>query len=212
MVEAAETFSKGRDDAYEAALAEAGIAAPLVNGVYYVVWGVVVGAAALVTYLAVIGVLPFPQNGINLMWAGAMGLGWALSAWLGPRTGAKPGAGSVGNRITGAVWFGCGVSATVMWGAVLAAWLVGLDAPLSGMSGMIFPAAFALYAVAFNATAVAAGLRWMRFVGIGAWATTAALIFLVGEAEQLLAAALGMAVLVVAPGVGLMRAEPSDIV
>lgn len=200
--------------AYVKTLAEEGRNAPLVGGVLYVIWGSVVGLAALLTYVEVAGVLALPFAGTLWFWIAALGVGWAASFTLGPRTERKPGAMTVGNKTAGAAWFAIGVFISLFWVAAIAFQghfrSAGIEPKF--VFGLMFPVSFGLYGVAFYTTAVAARLDWMRGFAVAAWMFSIAALYFLGDAKQLLVGAAGSVVCALFPGVLLMRREPSDVV
>lgn len=200
--------------AYVKSLAEEGRNAPLVGGVIYVIWGVVVGLASLLGYLHYAEIFALPFAGTIWFWIAALGVGWAASVIIGRRSATKPGALTVGNKTAGAAWFAVGVFMTIFWIATLAFQghfrLAGMEPKV--IFGLMFPIAFGLYGVAFYATAIAARLDWMRGFAFAAWIFSIASFYFLGDAKQLLVGAAGSVVCALLPGVLLMRREPSDIV
>ena len=201
--------------AYVKTLAEEGRNAPLVGGVLYLVWGVVIGLAALATWIKaeIAPGLPEFVGGLAF-WIAALAIGWALSFFLGPRLGAKPGALTIGNRTAMSAWFGVGLFLLIYWVS-----LVFLHDRFSdegvkpyALFGTMFPVAFGVYGIAFFATATAARLDWMRGFAIAAWIFSVATLYYFGEGRQLLLAAAGSFICAALPGIILMRREPSDIV
>ena len=65
---------------------------------------------------------------------------------------------------------------------------------------------------AWSLAAVMSGLRWLRTVALGCFATAVAIAFLVDRPEVFLAFAVALLALVALPGWLLMRGEPSNIV
>lgn len=205
---------KLKDDlAYVRALAEEGRDTPLTNGLFYVIWGVLIGGAALVTYLSAIGVFGGFSVGIWL-WVGVIAAGWILCFTVGKRVGGKPGVSTLGNRTARSVWMGVGIFVTSYWLTMLLAHdnYTAYGVPPYFLFNLMFPIAFGAFGVAFFATATAGRLDWMRWFALAAWGFSAGSLFLLGSATQALVSALGCFVCAVVPGVLLMRGEPSDIV
>ena len=105
--------------AYVRSLAEEGRDAPLIGGVYYVLWGGLMGAAALVAFFILTGTLSLGPAGPFIPWVVAGLCGWGLSMTLGRRAGGKPGSLSLGNRTSSATWFAVGVFMTLFWLALV---------------------------------------------------------------------------------------------
>ena len=91
-----------RDHAYVQALAREGAEAPLVGGVLYLIWGLVIASAALVDFLAAAGVIAIPFVGGIGFWIGAFAIGWLATFAFGRRLIGRPGAFTVGNRTAAA--------------------------------------------------------------------------------------------------------------
>lgn len=200
--------------AYVRSLAEEGATAPLVGGFYYVLWGGLMGLAALIVYAFALDLLPAGRFGFFLPWIIAGGAGWVLSFAWGRGAGVKPGAMTLGNKTARSVWFAVGVFMTLFW---ITSMMVHdnyteLGVPRYFLFSLMFPVAFGVYGVAFFATATAAKLPWLRWYAYLAWAFCVATLFLLGSAHQFLAGGVGCFVTAVLPGVLLMRREPRNIV
>jgi hypothetical protein len=200
--------------AYVKTLAEEGRNAPLVGGVFYVVWGGLVSFAAALTYFAESGALALPFVGGLWFWIAVFVVGWGASFSLGWRMGAKPGVMTIGNKTANAAWFAVGIFISLFW---IAAILFRSHFSAAGIAvgtviGMMFPVSFGVYGIAFYATATAARLDWMRGFAFAAWVFSIAALYFIGDARQLLVGAAGSVVCALLPGFILMRREPSAIV
>lgn len=200
--------------AYVRSLAEEGRNAPLVGGVIYVIWGALIGSAALFQYANTVGMISLNGALGWAPWFAAFGLGWILSFLAGRRTGAKPGARTIGNRTASAAWMAVGLFASGFW---ITLFLVNdryaaIGVPDYFLFSLMFPIAFGLYGVAFFASATAARLDWLRWFALAAWAFSFATLFLLDSAVQMLVASAGTFICALLPGLILMRREPSDIV
>ncbi len=200
--------------AYVRALAEEGRDAPLIGGFYYLLWGGLMGAAALAAFLLATGAVSLGPVNIFSVWITAGLIGWAASLLHDRRSGAKPGALTIGNRTAQAVWFSVGVFMTLLWIAIIFAHdnFTALGVPPYFLFSMMFPAAFGLYGVAFYASAVAARLDWLKWFSLVSWGFSVACVFLAGSNYQFLAGAIGSLVCAALPGFLLMRDEPKEIV
>lgn len=201
--------------AYVKTLAEEGANAPLVGGVLYVIWGAVIGAASLITWLRAASIVELPGFvGGVWFWIGAFAIGWALCFMFGAKIGSKPGALTIGNQTASAAWLGVGAFLMIYWLALLATHdrFTGEGIAPYALFGTMFPVAFGVYGIAFFATATAARLPWMRGIAIAAWIFSVASLFYFGDSKQLLIAAAGSFICAALPGLILMRREPNDIV
>ncbi len=200
--------------AYVKALAEEGRNAPLVGGVLYVIWGVLMTLAALGTYASATGAIALPFVGGLWFWVAAFVAGWAFSFIIGARSALKPGALTVGNKTARAAWIAVGVFMSVFWIAamVFQGRLAAAGFEPRFLYGLMFPLAFGVYGIAFLATSVAARLDWMRGFAVASWMFSIAALYFAGDARQFLVGAAGSLLCAALPGVLLMRREPSEIV
>lgn len=189
--------------------------APLIGGVLYVVWGLLIGVASFVVWLRAASIVDLPHfvGGIGY-WLSVLALGWGLTFVCAPKIAATPGALSIGNRTAMAVWLGAGAFLLIYWIALTV--LHGKFEPVGvqpyTLFGTMVPVAFGVYGIAFFATATAARLNWMRGFAAAAWIFSVASLFYFGAQTQLLVAAIGSVTCAALPGFLLMRREPSDAV
>lgn len=200
--------------AYVRSLAEEGRNAPLVGGVIYVIWGGLIGTAALIQFAGNMGMRLLPAPLEWAPWFAAFIAGWGFSYFFGWRNGGKPGAFTVGNKTASAAWFAVGLFMTGFWATLFFAHgrYIDIGVPAYFLFSMMFPIAFGLYGVAFFASATAARLDWLKLFAIAAWVVSFALLFFLNSPYQMLIAAAGSFVCAVVPGILLMRREPSEIV
>ncbi len=202
------------DLAYVRTLAEEGAHAPLVGGRFYVIWGGLMAAASMTAYLTTMDVLPLGVAGMIAPWIVAGVIGWVLSFTIGRRSGAKPGAATLGNKTAAATWFAVGVFITLFWAAMMLVHgqYTEYGVPRYFLFSLLFPIGFGVYGVAFLATATAARVGWLRYFAILSWAFMSVTMFMLASPHQFLVGAVGMIACAVAPGLMLMRREPADIV
>lgn len=202
------------DLAYVRTLAEEGRDAPLVGGIYYLIWGGLMCAAALISYLILIGLLPVTGVPVLAPWLVAGVIGWAFSFWVGGRIGAKPGAFTMGNRTARAVWFAVGLFMTAFWIGLMIVHddFAAYGVPRYFLFSLMFPVAFGVYGIAFFATATAARLDWLKGFALLSWGFSVAALFLMTSNTQFLLGAAGCFFCAAVPGFLLMREEPKDIV
>lgn len=212
-----------RDDAlsdldYVRTLAREGRQAPLLSGRFFVIWGGLGIAALLVHWAALTGRLPGLADGrIALIWVGYGLVGALLSALAGRAVAAKPGASSIGNRASGAVW---SASTAIIFGFAAGAVLRNLAAselgwpvaPLLELFDVILVVAFACYAISFWVTAAIGQVGWMQLASAASFLAMLASLVLVGQPILYLFAAGFLVVVAIGPGVALMLAEPKSVV
>ncbi len=214
MIDKAEGHDLASELAYVRTLAEEGATAPLVGGFYYVLWGGLMSAAALLVYAFAIDLLPAGRIGYFLPWIVAGVIGWVLSFTWGRRAAVKPGAMTIGNRTAQSVWFSVGVFMTLLWVTLMVVHdnFTAYGVPRYFLFSLMFPVAFGVYGVAFFATATAAKLLWLRWFAYLAWGFSVISLFLLTSPHQFLAGGVGCFATAALPGVLLMRREPGNIV
>lgn len=197
------------DLAYAKAIAEEGRQAPLIGGRYLVFFGLLL-ALTYVTHWAIsTGVVAAPDYALGLVWACfgvAAGVGSSL---VYRRIRGLPGATALGNRIDRAVWF----AATMAIFAAVIGCLVG--GALRGdprMADAIMPTVFGIYGLALMTTATVAEKSWLKFFAFGAFCVAAVLWIVLAQPWSYLLGATAALVVLVTPGVIMIRGEPSTIV
>jgi hypothetical protein len=199
-----------QDLAYARSLAEEGRHAPLLGGAYLVFWGLL-NAAAFAAHWAVLeGRLPYAGGAafaaVWISYGVIAGIGMAL---LKQRIRQKPGLTSIGVRAEGAMWRGAAVAILAIVLGSLARMIVSDD---NTAPNAIFGAAFALYGAALYGTACLSQQIWLKAFAWLSFAVAATLCLFANESWAYLTAALGSLLVLLAPGLMLMRREPSNIV
>lgn len=197
------------DVAYARSLAEEGRHAPLLGGSYLVFWGLLNAAAFAVQYGVLEGYLPF-MDGMSfavlwLSYAALAGLGMAL---LGARKRAKPGVASIGARAERALWSGAGLAAVVFAVGSITRMILNQDVTAPNA---ILGAAFALYGLALFGTAALAQQSWLRPFALLSIAVAGVLCAFANENWVYLAAAAGSLLVLVCPGLILLKHEPGPV-
>ena len=202
------------DLAYVRTLAEEGAHAPLIGGRYYLIWGALIGLAALLSYFDQIDVINLGGVGGFAPWLIAGVTGWVLSFTVGKRAAGKPGAQTIGNKTALNAWFGVGIFITIFFATMFFAHnkFTAYGVPPYFLFSMMFPVSFGVYGVAFFATASASRLSWLIWFAVLSWGFSAACLLMLASPHQTLLGALGSFFCAALPGLILMRNEPSDIV
>lgn len=209
-----------RDDiAYMRALAEEGRTAPLISGVYYVIWGEVGVVAGGWQYLTQSGLIAAPGWSIAAAWFGLGALAVAVTNLLHPRVAKKPGALSLGNRIEQAVWAGGGAAIGVFAASAVGTALLGEAAPLNALLRQnyavftLIPSVVMLvYGVALLTSAQISQNKMLGRAGLGAFIFAALLTVTAGAALQALIFVIASVLVSILPGAILLREEPKDVV
>jgi hypothetical protein len=197
------------DLAYVRSLAEEGRHAPLIGGGFLVFFGVVLSVAYAIQWAFLTDLFGrVPGEAYGYLW-----LGYGVVATLGGiagglRVSKLPGAASVVNRVDRAVWQSvslgiCVVVAGCIWRMVSAQdW----TAP-----NAIMAAAYAMFGIALNVTASISNYKWLRIFALLAFAVSVPMWVYRDEPWAYLMAAIAGIVVLVVPGVTMMRREPSPI-
>ncbi len=205
------TTRTAHDDlAYVRALAEAGATSPTLSGRFSLWWAALMTLALLVHWAAIVGHVGLKGGQIGLLWFATMAIGAIGSGAIGLTLRDKPGRAAPGNRAESVVWY-----------VVIAAIVTYMTAITLGVSsGLLPPTLFAtISAVAFLLLAVAASVSGVLFRSALPWWTTGVCLvtafitlLLAGRAEAHLAAAAGVFLAFVIPGVIALRDEPKSVV
>ncbi|WP_421737280.1 hypothetical protein [Caulobacter sp.] len=199
-----------RDDiAFMRALAEEGRQAPLLGGSMLVSAGAIFGTASLFQWAILAKVLRVPSVALMMVWIAALVLHMIMIIVLKRGINTKPGAGSSGNRAMRNAWMGVGWGCFVIFFALgVASWKT-RDINLINFSPSIV---LALYGGAWSVAAAMSRAIWLKFVAVASFVGAVMMAGLMGSTWIWLAYAAALYLLVMVPGLVLMRQEPSDIV
>lgn len=200
------TDASAADDlAYVRRLMESGAHAPLLGGRFMAWWGLLLSAAYFAHHLALNGAMGDQQTVYGWIWLPFVPVGLA-GQWLLSRTmPAKAGAGSAGNLASRAVWAAAGLATGSMAiGSALAA----RNGAGPATFDWIAPVGFAVYACALIVTGALARNRVVVAAGAGAVVMVGLFTAAIRHPDRYLIAAIGIALVVLLPGLILLRAEP----
>lgn len=198
------------DLAYARALAEEGRQAPLLGGRYLVFWGSLNAAAFIAHWSALSGYLDaLGEASFALVWGGYGVLAGIGMGVLGAQMKDKPGVSAIGVRAERAVWGGAQLALlAIVAGSISRLVLTNDTMAVNAILG----AAFAIYAMAMFTVAALAQQSWMqRFAWLSGGVALALCLF-ANEPWAYLLAALASLIVLVWPGVILLRNEPRAIV
>lgn len=199
------------DLAYVREVAEAGISAPLLGGRFLVWWGSLVTAAYLGHYGIMNGIAGLSYNALGIMWMGfaVIGLGgYFILMRLFPAN--KPGASSVGNKVSETVWMASGFVLFSFFAGVVAKSILYGEASI-GFNWSI-PLVLGVYGVSQLVSGIMARSTSLIFAGYAAIAFVGITAILTSRPELYLAAAFAAAITVLIPGILLLHNEPSTTV
>jgi hypothetical protein len=197
-----------QDLAYARTLAEEGRQTPLVGGSYLVLFGVLLAICYTAQYF-ILTSDALPRGLAGLIW-----MGFGVAAMIGVfllrgRTKSMPGNASVGNRAERAVWNGAAIAILAVVAGVV---LRGVFTENFAATDAIMAAGFGLYGVALFATAELSGYMWLKRCAWLSWAISGTLWYFMGEPWAYIMAAIGAVLVLLVPGVIMMRREPSAVV
>lgn len=199
------------DLAYVREIAESGASAPLLGGRFLVWWGVLVTAAYLAHYAILQGVAGLGGTALGIMWTvfAVLGVAGQLTlTFLFP--GAKPGASSAGNRASSNVWMASGfVLFSFFAGVVIKSLLDGAASP--GFNWSI-PLVLGVYGISQLVSGLMANSRGLIIAGWGGIAFVGITVIMMHTPELYLAAAAAAVLVVLIPGIIMLREEPSTTV
>ncbi len=203
------------DIAVVRALAEEGRFAPLLGGRFFVLWGAVTAVGYLINWAVVVRALALPATAIPAAWFVLIGAGVVSSRLLQRGLPDKPGASALGNQVERAVWSAAGSVLIVIAVSffVFAQFIADGEGRDAGWTiyAAFPPIIFGVYAIALQATAAAARASLLNPIVRLSIAIGAATTLLAASPAQHLLAALGIAVVSVAPGILMMRKEPAAL-
>lgn len=198
------------DLAYVRTLAEEGRSAPLLGGAHFVAWGLLVSAAWMGHYWVITNYAQTELGQpLGLLWGGFGVVAGLMSVILHRRMRGKPGLSSGGNRAERAIWEGIGMAlfAIAVGSIVRMAVFKDFDAP-----NTILPAAVALYGAGMIATARFSNETILRVSGVAAVILGLGLQVIANEPYVYLLGSAGALIVLVIPGILLLRREPSAVV
>lgn len=196
------------DVAYARSLAEEGRQAPLIGGPFLVLFGVLLAGAWSAHWAIVSGVIAAPHGALGLLWA-CFGVCAGIGAvFVSTSVRRKPGGAAIGNRADRAVWQAAAWAiASVVAGTILS---MGVNGDAHAPDA-IMPAAFGFYGIALLTTASLSGHRWLNGFGVAALASACVLWVLYGMAWTYLYGAAAALIVLLVPGIIMIRREPKAL-
>jgi hypothetical protein len=199
------------DIAFMRALALEGRRAPLLGGACLLAAGLIFSAATLVSWAMTAKLIILPDVWYLGVWGVATIAFYGVFAalMLAWRRTAKPGAMTIGNRAFRWAWSAGGwAMTTISVGSILMAWRLHTWLVFAAFPTIIL----AIYGAAWLISALFSDRWWVRWVAAGCFIAAVALALMPNYQFESLAFAAALLLLMAAPGVALMREEPSDIV
>lgn len=198
------------DIAYLRDLAEAGQSAPFVGGRMMVWWGGLSSLTMVIHWAIYAQYIPLGQSALLPLWLSYIVIGSIGSALLSRGLKAKPGAGSMNNRLTSTLWPSAGLAIMGYFIGVLIGTWTGLLNPI--MFNTILPAALLAYTIAWMTTALIAKQKALFIPAAIAFIGVPVSVAFVATPHVYLITALVIFLSTLIPGVLQMRAEPQAVV
>ncbi|KCZ50988.1 hypothetical protein HY29_06460 [Hyphomonas beringensis] len=198
------------DLAYIRDLAEAGKNAPLLGGRFLVLWGGLTTAAYIGHYAIAEGMFGLQPVAFAIMWIAyaILGVGGMYLLKMS-YPDSKPGRASTGNKVSALVWQASGYFLGAYFlGAFLSAMIFDVFSPFLWSVPMVV----GLYGLSQYVSGVISNTAPLKLAGILAMLSVVPAILLSGTNYMWLLGSAVAAVCVLAPGIILMRHEPSETV
>jgi hypothetical protein len=197
------------DIAFMRDMAQAGASAPLVSGMILAVVGALFGAVSIVHWLWFR--LGEPQTWmIVTLWLGAAAVCWgSMYMVFLPKMLKKPGVASPANQAVGFTWHSTGWTInTLLACTLILSWRLDSSLPFT-----VFPSVIAaVYGGAWMVSHKMARQGWMRWPMLGSFAFALLLSLMIDSPYLWLVFAAAFFLTVLAPGIVMMRREPSLVV
>jgi hypothetical protein len=199
------TEDPAADIAWMRRLAEEGAQEPMRGTSLLMFGGLLYGLASLFHWGVVVDLLPLARNQIWIGWIAATLVYWVVLAVTIPRL-RRAGVSTTANRAAGIAWsgMGWGIFALFLAMAVLG-WRVADEAALNAMFALIPSIIMVFYGVGWAVHAEMQRSRMLWALSLSSFAVAPLLALFAGSAEQYLAYAAALFLLMALPGWLLMR-------
>ena len=195
------------DIAWMRRLAEEGATAPMRGGSILMAGGLLYAAASLFHWALLTGAVPMSVDSTWIGWLGATVIFWGVLALVIPRLKRGEGAQTHANRASGIAWSGMGWGIFAMFIAMaVLAWRLADEAALNAMFALIPSIIMVFYGVGWAVNAAMQRSRLLWTLSLASFAAAPLLALFAGQAEQYLAYAAALFLLMGLPGGLLMRA------
>lgn len=200
-----QTEDPAADIAWMRRLAEEGAQTPMQGNSLLMFGGLLYGLASLFHWAAVVGLAPLDESQLWIGWVAATVAYWIILAVTIPRL-RRAGVSTTANRAASIAWsgMGWGIFAMFMAMAVLG-WRLADDAALEAMFALIPSIIMVFYGVGWAVHAEMQRSRKLWVLSLASFAAAPLLALFAGQAEQYLAYAAALFLLMALPGWMLMR-------
>lgn len=171
------------------------------DGIGFIIWGTLVAAGLIFTYLSVLGYLSWEIS--SIAWFALIGAGWLITIFLVRKEKKERKVVSFPGKVAGAIWSSAGITMTI----------IGFVGSYSGLvKGMgISPLMACVLAAAFFVSGVIYNDKSFRLLGFGWWAG-AIVMFFWHSPHTLLLFAMMIIFMQVLPGVIMYRKWKKEII
>lgn len=195
---------------YVRTLAEEGRHAPLLGGSFLMFWGALNALAWGAQWALLSGyVTPEPTWHFMVVWTVYGIIAGVGSSLLTNRIKSLPGQSSLGNRVERAAWAGAGIGTGAVVIGAIGHMMITRE---TTSPDVIMPAAYALYGGALLVTSIVSQEKWLGGFAVLAFITSAVLGVFLSAPWFYLAGAIASLVVLLAPGLMMLRKEPSTTV
>lgn len=195
------------DIAWMRRLAEEGAAAPMQGNSLLMFGGLLYGLASLFHWGVVTGAVPLAEDQLWIGWIGATVVYGLILVVTIPRLRRNGGVATTANRAAGIAWTGMGWGIFAMFVAMgVLGWRLADEAAMNAMFALIPSIIMVFYGVGWTVHATMQRSSGLWLLSLGSFAAAPLLALFAGQAEQYLAYAAALFLLMALPGFLLMRA------
>ena len=199
------TENPAADIAWMRRLAEEGAQAPMRGNSLLMFGGLLYGLASLFHWAIIVGLVPLAKNQIWIGWIAATVAYWIILAVTIPRL-RRAGVSTTANRAAGIAWSGMGWGIFAMFVAMsVLGWRLADEVALEAMFALIPSIIMVFYGVGWAVHAEMQRSRKLWVLSFASFAAAPLLALFAGQAEQYLAYAAALFLLMALPGWMLMR-------
>lgn len=193
------------DIAWMRRLAEEGARSPMQGNSLLMFGGLLYGLASLFHWTAVSGLIPLADEQLWIGWVAATVAYWIVLGVTLPRL-RRAGVSTTANRAAGIAWSGMGWGIFAMFVAMaVLGWRLADEAALTAMFALIPSIIMVFYGVGWAVHAEMQRSRMLWVLSLASFAAAPLLALFAGQAEQYLAYAAALFLLMALPGWLLMR-------
>jgi hypothetical protein len=201
------TEDTAADIAWMRRLAEEGSQTPMQGNSLLMFGGLLFGLASVFHWAVVVGAVPLSENQLWIGWVVATVGYWIILAVTIPRLRRSAGVNTTANRAASIAWSGMGWGIFAMFVAMaVLGWRLADEAALKAMFALIPSIIMVFYGIGWAVHASMQRSRMLWTLSLSSFVAAPLLALFAGQAEQYLAYAAALFLLMALPGFLLMRA------